>query len=232
MLVKISPLKDVLTLAGSQTDEVTIRPDGEGWRIYAKSLDNVSLVDLRLNVSAFKDYVAGDMFAVNIDKILGAMKFFREEFMSIEISDRMILKSGTLRQTLALYTVSVEIPKTLNLPTNSVCTVFPEDICVAIDAAPSDVDMISLEINEGLSVSAINNDTQMGAVLTIPEEECIACSGQSKGGYSVTFLSKFLKKLPKGTEITLKSADRFPLIVSFECEFYTGTYFLAPWIEG
>jgi len=81
-------------------------------------------------------------------------------------------------------------------------------------------------------MSSTADDGVSAAEMDVPADECVMCEGEARATFAWVAWKAFLKGVPRGMDLDMRMADRYPLMVIFTTENgLEGRWMLAPWIE-
>lgn len=232
MEIRTQVLKDTVAMANAlKENNVTVYQDDEGWRIDILDPSHIQMTRLRIPAERFTGYHTGEPFALSAEKLGKALNVCGET-LDIEVGASIAIRSGRVRMTIPKY----DIGEAFNWPPiadfSAECIVSSDVIREMSDASPEEADNLSMTIGEaGLSMASTNDTATASAVIDIPAAECVMCEGTAQGRFAWMAWRAFLKGVPKGTELDMRTSDNYPLNVRFTTQNgLQGEWVLAPWI--
>lgn len=215
----------------SQTDVMTVRPAKEGWRIYAVSNDNVSLIDVHIDSSEFDGYEVGDPFAVRTEPVLKALKYAAEDTELI-IGSNLSVRSGDMVFETPIILPDLKEPKLPKMSGLTASATIGAGVFAKVMALTDrkHVDAVRLTIN-GAGVTMQATDKVYGGVMvTVRAEDCISLDGDAEAVYPLSSWAEFLKAVGD-IMIEVRSGDSYPAVVEFGDTGWKALWMVAPRIE-
>lgn len=231
-VLKGAPAKALRTafssLAAQLMDICTVFPRDDGWHIRAVSPCTTTMVDVVIHRDAFGDYEPWEPFGVKAEAMLDSLAPGTAE-VDISLSGgRLIIKDGNMTHRRALYPAEdfprspdlVNLASEVMLPMSTLMGVMvkgdPKHGAAVLEATP-----------DAYRVSCLDAD-DMGTVLEIPKEDCMLLDGESKGMFALSAWMPFLRALPKGVDLDMRTSSGFPMVVTVSDEHMTLTWMVAP----
>ena len=232
MEIRTQALKDMVTMANAlKVGTVTVYQDDEGWRIDILDPSHIQMTRLRIPAEGLAGYAPGKPFAMSVEKLGKALNVCGET-LDIEVGGNIAIRSGRVRMTIPRY----DIGDAFNWPAiaefSAECIVSSDVLREMSDASPDEADDMSMTIGEaGLSMASANDTATASAVIDVPAAECVMCEGTSQGRFAWLAWRAFLKGVPRGTELDMRTSDNYPLNVRFATQNgLQGEWVLAPGI--
>jgi DNA polymerase III sliding clamp (beta) subunit (PCNA family) len=228
MYVDVSALRTAFTLLGTQMDEVTVRPSEEGWHVRAVSPNHVTLVDLRIGVSSFRDYEVWEEFGISVKDVLDALST-ASDTAEITKEDRLVIRSDGLRYRKRLLPADETMPR---LPTPDLSTEVMLDtsrLSKLVSKGDPKHGHVLFTVKDGTFTASVEDDAQ-SVSLEIPAEDCALLTGDATSAYPVHAWSSLLKALPKGTMLDMSFDTSYPLVVKGSVDGSTFSWLVAPFL--
>lgn len=232
MEIRTQVLKDMIAMTSAlKENNVTVYQNDDGWRMAILDPSHIQMTRLRIPAESFTGYHTGEPFAMSAEKLGKALNVCGET-LDIEVGANIAVRSGRVRMTIPKY----DIGEAFNWPPiadfNGECIVSSDVMREMSDASPEEADNLSMTIGEaGLSMASANDTATASAVMDIPAAECVMCEGTAQGRFAWMAWRAFLKGVPKGTELDMRTSDNYPLNVRFTTQNgLQGEWVLAPWI--
>lgn len=230
MIVSVPSLRSAMTLVATQTDEVTIRPDSDGWSIMAVSPDHVTLMKATIPTEAFTDYEVWETFAVKADDVLKSLPT-SSDTVDIDISTgRLVMKADGYRYRKALLAPEENVPRmpSLNVETEVVTSV--DGLLRITSQGDAKYGQVILQVTDEAFIASVEDEQGLGASLEIPVKDCGLLVGNARCLYPLSAWVPFLKALPKGAELDIQFDSDYPLTASYTSPMLTFTWMVAPHI--
>jgi len=232
-------LRAVFKALNTQVATVKVRPQDDGWHLYGKSPDNISIVDAHIRAEGFKAYERWDDFVVDTADVLEPIaKASPQDDVIIDTgSGRLDIKVGRLsfrRKLVADIEVTPRMPE-LELDAEFIIAAGGlDDILVAASAAGDlRFKALRLEQDEGaLKVSIFADDTDIGTVAAeLPASEFIMLSGTASARYPAGMWVDMVRTIPKAAEADVLYRRNFPMLVTYAVGGADIRMMIAPQIE-
>lgn len=233
--VKVSTkaLRTVFRILSAQLmEDVTIHPDENGWHIRAIATDMVTLLDAVLGTAAFESYEPWEPFSVDANTFLENLSQ-TSEWMDVSISGgRLLLRADGLTHRQALYPVTdlCRLPNLQNL-TTEVMIPLTTLMGVMVKGDPKHGVAVFECTDDVFRVSCLDTD-DLGTILEVPRAECILLEGESKGMFALSALLPFLKALPKGADLDMRTSSDLPMVVTVSDSGAAVMFIVAPYLMG
>lgn len=219
-----STLKELAEAASQLTEDMRIANTPEGWDIKVVDPAHVAMAEITVAKGRFSEFSEGeDEFVIPISK-LKAFLNVAEEDVTIEVGDRIVLRSGTLSRSFAPIELNQDSPKVPNLnPSNSV-NLDTTRILMAINSVDF-VDYVKITINsDGTTVMASGDlDT---VEIQFPEAKT---DTEANAMYPLDYFRQALKSIPRNVEFLMD--DDYPLVIR-SSSLTDIMYLIAPRIES
>ena len=234
MRVGTQVLRDLVNAASAlKEQQMNIEQNEEGWEIRILPPAKIDMLRLRIPAERFEGYAPGDAFAMDVAKLQKALNVCGDT-VDIEIADRVVVRGEGVRMTIPMIVAeeAVKWPVLNDMVAEVVMS--SDEIRRMSDAAPEDAMSVVLRITpEGVVMTSSDDTNVSSAEMTLPADKCVMCEGEARGVYNWLPLRGFLKGVPKGADLDIRTATNYPMVARFETgEGLTGEYMLAPWIEG
>jgi len=242
-IVDADTLKATLDSVSVLVEECKIHLEPDGIHIQAVDRSNVGMVDLRLSAAAFESYEADEgLIGVNLPRLENVADIADSgQLVHMELDEEtreLNIHVDSLDYTLGLIDPDLipqesDIPD-LDLPAEIV--IEGRDVDRAVTAADKVSDHIALgvsETEEAFEVEAEGDNDDIH--LLLDEEDLIDLQvGEAYSLYSLEYLKKMNKAIPKDAEVTVELGEEFPVKLHFEYAEGEGqvTYMLAPRIQS
>lgn len=224
-------LSRVLAIVGTQTDEVTVSPDGEdGWKLVARSADMVAMVSVRIGTPALETTI-DEPFAIGVPKWIQALRGDGRAEIAVTGGVAEVEVDGmTTRLPLYPATDAPREPK-LTLTARA---------CVPVSAIRRLVDVTdirgpvgySFTIDDGGLTVGSHDENGMGTGVHVPVDVCIP-EGSAVSKYPWKHWAALVKALPRDAVLTLSMESDYPMRVAFDLEEgVSGWWMVAPMIES
>lgn len=225
-------LKAAFKAVATQMETVKIFPDEDGWRIFAISTDKISMADVRIPRTAFKEYEVWEPVVIDTRDLLDPLSKAKGD-ATIDISTgRLVIRAGGLRFTRAIMGDMEVAPRMPDLKMDTECIV-PMQALEPIMSAPIDKVMfkaVRLAVSsEGLAIDVHEEDSDIGAVsLSVAASDCLLIDGDASASYSAERVFGVLKAVPGDAEADLRMRSDFPLQLSYSVGGAEIMFMLAP----
>lgn len=221
----------MLGAVSSQTEVMTVRPDDDGWRIYAVSADSVSLIDVRINSSEFTDYVRTGPFAVKTEPVLKALKY-AEEDTEIIIGDNISICSGDMVFETPTILPDLKEPKLPKMSGLTASATIGAGVFAKVMALTDrkHVDSVRLTINEAGMTMQATDKVYGGIMVTVKAEDCISLDGDAEAVYPLSSWAEFLKSAGD-IMIDVSLGNAYPAVAEFGDTGWKALWMVAPRIE-
>ena len=222
--VPVKPLKQMLDLLSSVTDELVMAKRDDGWTIQAVDKSHVTMIRIRTPLLPVTD----EPWAVRIEDIRKGLK---GDEVELTLDSALIIAAGNTRTRMPLLTPEVPNQRFPSLSGDASASILADDLkSILKDADAKRVNHVLLTIDDvGVRLDA-TDDQGYGQSLHIPPEECMDLDVLSKAEsrYGLDMLGRFIKTLPTGAEIRISESRDYPLKVSLSLDGFDAEWVCAP----
>jgi len=240
--IRASHLKNVLSPLRALVDEARVRITGDGLTVRAVDSANVAMDDLELGAAAFESFEASPgTLGLDLDRLadpvgLASKNDLIQLYLDPESGKLIVLVDG-LRYSLAcLDATTIRAEPTLpefDLP--ATVNVNREALQRGVKAADLVADHIRIRMEDGGEALVVKaeGDTDTVTLELDGDDIDIVTAGDASALFSLDYLKKLVRTIPKGTTVTIDLGESFPLILSYALAEGEGTItrMLAPRIE-
>lgn len=235
--IPIETLRAVFKALGTQIETVKIRPQEDGWHLYGKSEDNISIVDAHIRPEGFKEYEVWNDIVVDIDDVLEPIAKGQGDAI-IDISKgRLDIKVGRLsfrRKLVADIEVNPRMPA-LDLDTEFIITASGLDDVLVASSAAGDLRFKAIrfeQTEESMTATIFSDDTDIGQVAcTLGKSDFIMLSGEARSRYPASSWVELVKTIPKGAEADVLYKKDYPMMISYTIGSADIRMMVAPQLE-
>lgn len=229
-------LRAVFKALATQVETVKIRPAEDGWHLYGRSLDSVSIVDAHIRTEAFTEYEQWNDIVVDTKDILEPISKAQDDVkLNVVDNARLDIKAGRLnfrRPLIAELEVNPRFPE-LDLDVECIVSV---DVLGEILGAPvGDMRFKALRLSqtpEALTLKVFEDDDEMSTVTcAIASTDCVMLEGEGSARYPARCWSELVRCIPKGTDVDLLFKHNFPMMMSYTVGNADIRMMIAPHIE-
>ena len=213
-------------------ETLNIEQNDDGWEIRILPPAKIDMMRLRIPAERFEGYVPGDRFAVDAAKLSKALNVCGDA-VDITVEDRITMRGDGVR----MVAPRIESEEGVAWPVldgmDTEVVMASDELRRMSDAAPDSALSVLVKVSgDGVVMTSADDTGVSSAQIELPAEKCVMCEGESEGLYNWMPLRGFLKGLPRGVDIDIRLASRYPMSIKFETESgLSGEYMLAPWIE-
>ena len=222
--VPVKPLRQMLDLLSSVTDELVMSKRDDGWTLQAVDKSHVTMIRIRTPLLPVTD----EPWAVRIDDIRKGLK---GDEVDISLDDALIIAAGNTRTRMPLLTPEIPNQRFPSLSGDASASILADDLRTILkDADAKRVNHVLLTIDDvGVRLDA-TDDQGFGQMLHIPPEECMDLDVQqrARSRYGLDLLSRFVRTLPAGAEIRVSASTDYPLLVSLSLQGFDAEWVCAP----
>ena len=222
--VPVKPLRQMLDLLSSVTDELVMSKRDDGWTIQAVDKSHVTMIRIRTPLLPVTD----EPWAVKIEDIRKGLK---GDEVELTLDSALIIAAGNTRTRMPLLTPEVPNQRFPSLSGDASAAILADDLkAILKDADAKRVNHVLLTIDDvGVRLDA-TDDQGYGQALHIPPEECMDLDIQQRSSsrYGLDMLGRFIKTLPTGAEIRISESGDYPLKVSLSLDGFDAEWVCAP----
>lgn len=222
--VSVKPLKQMLDILSSVTDELVMSKRDDGWTIQAVDKSHTTMVRIRTPLLPVTD----EPWAVRIDDIRKGLK---GDEVELALDSALEIAAGNTRTRMPLLTPEVPNQRFPALSGDASASILADDLkAILKDADAKRVSHVLLTIDDvGVRLDA-TDDQGFGQTLHIPPEECMDLDVQqrARSRYGLDLLGRFIRTLPTGAEIRLSASNDYPLLVSLSLQGFDAEWVCAP----
>lgn len=222
--VSVKPLKQMLDILSSVTDELVMSKRDDGWTIQAVDKSHTTMVRIRTPLLPVTD----SPWAVRIDDIRKGLK---GDEVDISLDGSLTVAAGNTFTRMPLLTPEVPNQRFPALSGDASASILADDLkAILKDADAKRVSHVLLTIDDvGVRLDA-TDDQGFGQMLHIPPEECMDLDVQqrARSRYGLDLLGRFIRTLPTGAEIRLSASNDYPLLVSLSLQGFDAEWVCAP----
>lgn len=222
--VSVKPLKQMLDILSSVTDELVMSKRDDGWTIQAVDKSHTTMVRIRTPLLPVTD----EPWAVRIDDIRKGLK---GDEVELALDSALEIAAGNTRTRMPLLTPEVPNQRFPALSGDASASILADDLkAILKDADAKRVSHVLLTIDDvGVRLDA-TDDQGFGQTLHIPPEECMDLDVQqrARSRYGLDLLGRFIRTLPAGAEIRVSASNDYPLLVSLSLQGFDAEWVCAP----
>ena len=240
--IRASRLKNVLSTLRALVDEARVRITEDGLTVRAVDSANVAMDDLALGAAAFESFEASPgTLGLDLDRLADPVSLASKDdliqlYLDLESGKLIVLVDGLRYSIACLDATTIRAEPTLpefDLP--ATVTVNREALQRGVKAADLVADHIRVRMEDNGEVLVVEAEGDTDAVvLELDGDEIdIVAAGDASALFSLDYLKKLVRTIPKGTTVTIDLGESFPLILSYDLADGEGaiTRMLAPRIE-
>ena len=240
--IQASPLKAILKALRANIDEARFKIDESGIRVRAVDPANVAMDDLTLNASAFESYDATPgVLGLDLDRFADPVNLAKKDDLVQFSLDRetrklVVFVDGIEFRMACLDPATIRAEPTLpelELPASA--TLDRDVLQQGVKAADLVADHVGFRMNATDEVLRIEAKGDTDAVdFQLDEEELVqATFAEASSLFSLDYMKKIVRTIPKGASVTVDFGSEFPIMLSYELDDDAGsmTRMLAPRIE-
>lgn len=221
----VKPLKQMLDILSSVTDELVMSKRDDGWTVMAVDKSHTTMVRIRTPLLPVTD----SPWAVRIDDIRKGLK---GDEVDISLDGSLTVAAGNTFTRMPLLTPEIPNQKFPALKNSDAsASILADDLkAVLKDADAKTVSHVLLTIDDvGVRLDA-TDDQGFGQMLHIPPEECMDLDVQqrARSRYGLDLLGRFIKTLPAGAEIRISASTDYPVLVSLSLDGFDAEWVCAP----
>lgn len=220
----VKPLKQMLDILSSVTDELVMSKRDDGWTVMAVDKSHTTMVRIRTPLLPVTD----DPWSVRIDDIRKGLK---GDTVSITLNTALEIAAGNTRTRMPLLTPEIPNQRFPALNGDASASILADDLkAVLKDADAKTVNHVLLSVTEdGVTLDA-TDDQGYGQTLRIPPEECLDIdpSVPARSRFSLDLLGRFIKTLPAGAEIRISASTDYPVLISLSLDGFDAEWVCAP----
>lgn len=228
-------LRAVFGAVATQADTVRIVPSEEGWSMFARSADNVSMVGAEIPKESFDGYEVWGVTTVDCKDILEPLAKAKGPAVLDISTGRLVVKAGGMRFVRALQAEYEELRSFRMLEFAAEAAVPMASLAPLLSAPVDRVRWKSIAIRideEGVSMEVSEDDQDIGAVsMDIPAADCLVLSGEGRAVFSAERVFQVLGAIPRDAEADISLSTDYPMMVSFAVNGAQARFMLAPRIE-
>lgn len=221
---QVKPLKQMLDILSSVTDELVMSKRDDGWTIMAVDKSHTTMVRIRTQLLPVTD----DPWAVRIDDVRKGLK---GDAVDVSIDTALIIAAGNTRTRMPLLTPEIPNQRFPSLSSDASATILADDFkSILKDADAKKVNHVILTISDDGVLLDATDDQGYGQMLRVPPEECLDIDSSTKvtSRFSLDLLGRFVKTLPAGAEIHLSASTDYPLLISLSLDGIEAEWVCAP----
>ena len=222
--VPVKPLRQMLDLLSSVTDELVMAKRDDGWTLQAVDKSHVTMIRIRTSLLPVTD----EPWAVRIEDIRKGLK---GDEVELTMDSSLIVAAGNTRTRMPLLTPEIPNQRFPSLSGDASASILADDLRTILkDADAKRVNHVLLTIDDvGVRLDA-TDDQGFGQMLHIPPEECMDLDVQqrARSRYGLDLLSRFVRTLPAGAEIRVSASTDYPLLVSLSLQGFDAEWVCAP----
>jgi proliferating cell nuclear antigen len=240
--IQASPLKTILKALRANVDEARFKIDESGICVRAVDPANVAMDDLTLNASAFESYDATPgVLGLDLDRFADPVNLAKKDDLVQFSLDRetrklVVLVDGIEFRMACLDPATIRAEPTLpelELPASA--TLERDVLQQGVKAADLVADHVGFRMDADDQVLRIEAEGDTDAVdFQLDEEELDqATFAEASSLFSLDYMKKIVRTIPKGASVTVDFGSEFPIMLSYELDDDAGsmTRMLAPRIE-
>jgi proliferating cell nuclear antigen len=240
--IRASPLKTILKALRANVDEARFRIDESGIRVRAVDPANVAMDDLTLNTSAFESYDATPgVLGLDLDRFADPVNLAKKDNLVQFSLDRetrklVVFVDGIEFRMACLDPATIRAEPTLpelELPASA--TLDRDVLQQGVKAADLVADHVGFRMDADEEVLRIEAEGDTDTVDFQLDEEKLdqATFAEASSLFSLDYMKKIVRTIPKGASVTVDFGSEFPIMLSYDLDDDAGsmTRMLAPRIE-
>lgn len=232
-------LRRAFKAVATQAETVRVLPDEEGWRVYARGLDNVSVADVRLGRGCFAEgddgYEVWEPFTVDCRDVLEPLAKAKGHAEMDISTGRLVVRTGAFTFTRALRGDMDVKPKFAELEYTAECIAQMSSLTPLIQATSGDVRRLEVRLaqTEGSIVMDVHGgEGDIDAVsMTLETDDCLLLEGAAEASFSAEKVFDIWKAIPQDAEADMQFSTDYPLQVSYSTGDATMRFMVAPRVE-
>ncbi|WP_050038502.1 MULTISPECIES: DNA polymerase sliding clamp [unclassified Haloarcula] len=240
--IRASPLKTILKALRANVDEARFKIDESGIRVRAVDPANVAMDDLTLNTSAFESYDATPgVLGLDLDRFADPVNLAKKDDLVQFSLDRetrklVVFVDGIEFRMACLDPATIRAEPTLpelELPASA--TLDRDVLQQGVKAADLVADHVGFRMDADEEVLRIEAEGDTDTVDFQLDEEKLdqATFAEASSLFSLDYMKKIVRTIPKGASVTVDFGSEFPIMLSYDLDDDAGsmTRMLAPRIE-
>lgn len=240
--MQASPLKAILKALRANVDEARFKIDESGIRVRTVDPANVAMDDLTLNASAFESYDATPgVIGLDLDRFADPVNLAKKDDLVQFSLDRetrklVVFVDGIEFRMACLDPATIRAEPTLpELELLASATLNRDILQQGVKATDLVADHVGFRMDAADEVLRIEAEGDTDAVDYQLEKEELgqATFAEVSSLFSLDYMKKIVRTIPKGDSVTVDFGSEFPIMLSYELDDDTGsmTRMLAPRIE-
>lgn len=230
MKVDTEPILQMLRMAATLGDEVTVATDRDGWTVCPMDAAHVAMAQVSVAMEGWDTRT----FAIDCGKAIDALKGLKVADISLD-GGWFTVKAEGFRRGMRL--IEPTEPRMPPVPeTDASCVVDSDRLRQVIGAFNlkrfTDMQKVTLTLSPSGLTAEVGDEMDEAAVTIAADEMAVPPEGEARAMYPLDYWQAFLSAVPKGRMLEISMGTDYPVSVDFSGDGVKGRWLCAPRLES